>query len=149
MRIFQSPVKSMPIPGPSLKTLDLAFLSGYLGWDVTDKQQKLLIQGMAHRRWVDAIELTDALGGGYSRIDESTIPPASFEERYEFHCKTLSALDEIVDKAEQAGQKLSALQDMIAEKWLEGAVMGASLIGIYTAEDVANQAVKYARRHHP
>lgn len=149
MIIFYTPVKSMPIPGASLRMLDLSFLSGYLGFDVTDKQEKALAKGLGYRRWVDALDLANALGGGISYIDETNIKPFSVDERYKKHELILSALYEIVDKAKQEGNGVSMVQEMLSERWIEGAVMGASLIVDFTPEELANEAVKHARRRYP
>jgi len=150
MRIFQLPVKSMPIPGASLRTLDLAFLSGYLGFDVTDKQEKTLAQGLGYRRWVDALDLRNALCGGISYVDETNIKPFSVNDRYDKRDEILDALDEIVAKTDhEPDARISALQEMIAKKWIEGVAMGASMIVDFTTEELMTEAVKYAKRHHP
>nr|DAM95691.1 MAG TPA: hypothetical protein [Caudoviricetes sp.] len=148
MIIFHTPVKSMPIPGVSLRMLDLSFLSGYLGFDVTDKQEKALAKGLGYRRWVDALDLANALGEGISYIDETNIKPFSVDERYKKQELILSALYEIVDKTKQ-DHTVSVVQEMLAERWIEGAVMGASLIVDFTPEELANEAVKHARRRRP
>nr|DAV45207.1 MAG TPA: hypothetical protein [Caudoviricetes sp.] len=148
MIIFYTPVKSMPIPGASLRLLDLSFLSGYLGFDVTDKQEKALAKGLGYRRWVDALDLMNALGEGISYVDETNIKPFSVDERYKKQELILSALYEIVDKAKQ-DHTVSVVQEMLAERWIEGAVMGASLIVDFTPEELANEAVKHARRRRP
>ena len=151
MRIFKLPIKSMPIPGVSLKTLDLAFLSGYLGFDVTDRQQKTLARGMAYRSWVDAVDLMNALGGGVSRVDEKAIAPMSTEDRYNKHVMILSAFDRMTDEIEKVEpeNKLSVLQEMLAEKWIEGAIMGAVLADYDTVDNAAREAIKYVQRKHP
>lgn len=150
MIIFHTPVKSMPIPGASLRTLDLAFLSGYLGFDVTDKQEKTLAQGLGYRRWVDALDLRNALGGGISYVDETNIKPFSVNDRYDKRDEILDALDEIVAKTDHDPEaRISALQEMIAKKWIEGVAMGASMIVDFTTEELLNEGIKYAKRHHP
>ena len=150
MIIFHVPVKSMPVPGASLRMLDLSFLSGYLGFDVTDKQEKYLAKGLGYRRWVDALDLMNALGEGISYIDETNIKPFSVDERYKKQELILSALYEIVDKAKQDQENIvSVVQEILAERWIEGAVMGAGLIVDFTPEELANEAIKHARRRHP
>ena len=150
MIIFHTPVKSMPIPGASLRMLDLSFLSGYLGFDVTDKQEKYLAKGLGYRRWVDALDLMNALGEGISYVDETNIKPLSVDERYKKHELILSALYVIVDKAKQDQKDVvSVVQEKLAERWIEGAVMGASLIVDFTPEELANEAVKHSRRRRP
>lgn len=150
MIIFQFPVKSMPIPGASLRTLDLAFLSGYLGFDVTDKQEKTLAQGLGYRRWVDALDLRNTLCGGISYVDETNIKPFSVNDRYDKRDEILGALDEIVAKTDhEPDARISALQEMIAKKWIEGVAMGASMIVDFTTEELMTEAVKYAKRRHP
>ena len=84
MIIFYTPVKSMPIPGASLRTLDLAFLSGYLGFDVTDKQEKTLAKGLGYRRWVDALDLRNALCGGMSYVDATNYKPLTLNAPFSY-----------------------------------------------------------------
>lgn len=141
MRIFETPIKSMPIPGASLKTLGLVFLSGYLGFDVTEKQAEILAQGLSYRSWVDAVDLMNALGGGVSRIDEKTITPMSIKERCEKRVMILSAFDRMAEEAE-----LSVMQETLADQWIEGVVMGAVLADYDTVDNAAREAIKYMQR---
>lgn len=144
--IFQTEIKSMPIPGASLKTIGVAFLSGYLGVDVTERQAKTLAQGLSHRRWVDAIDLMNALGGGVSKVDESTIKPVSIEERNWKRGMIVISLDE-TSKEIMSDNKGDARYSA-ALCWIEGAAMGISLADWTIKEHVAS-AIKYVQRKYP
>nr|DAO06593.1 MAG TPA: hypothetical protein [Caudoviricetes sp.]DAS32318.1 MAG TPA: hypothetical protein [Caudoviricetes sp.] len=147
MRIFQLDIKSMPIPGGVLRTLGISFLSGYLGFDVTEKQAETLAQGMSYRSWVDDIDLRNALCGGISKIDESTIKPISIDDRRKKRDEILSELNRVIEfkKRMDPNSELSPWQREVALRWIEGVAMGSSLAD-WTPEEHASSAFKYAKQ---
>lgn len=141
MTIRLQPVKSLPVSGAFLKRFDEPFFAGYLGYELSERERER-VKGLHYRRWTDAIEISNAMAGGGTVLDESKMIPVNFEDRHKRRLEIQSIAFGILN----ADERLRDGEALIVSLWLEGLASGPYILD-KSPEEYAKEAVAYAKRY--